>query len=1197
MPVNSQIILFAIQAAVRLEGQVRQAQIDRIKNHSINLLLPQFDGNANVKSAVRWFTRSGASNISDDLELVQLVEKAEVDRGGLSDAERERIIKEYTKIRNLDEGHVKFGGGIPKEHIFALTEVKQWEDGKNPTPSPLQRIGGALIEIGVDYFKTTPYLANANSPQAKMLCSFLDAVDEIDFAEGQLQDIASKMMFATLETIDHGTGFLSGDDKSGKLLKSLAKGIISDVNNFVKTEGAGNLFKQEQAKQWGQIVFKSVLSTAGEAVLNNPNKFLGDSGGAEMVQSVGNCLVKGIMEDIDAGDGAIVSLKNVFTADTLDKVTKASFEVLAEHPEWYAVDNEGVKNILTQLTKEIANYPNQLGMDMLPDLVTMILTQTSGNLELIYQGDPSKPANNLLIKATTIVLGTLQDAVPVEAGQPWKPIFTKSNTIALVDVVLQEVVSKPEWILTEAEDASPVLKDVLSATFQSLQGVSVGNMSTTTKMNIVKSAINAVTIQQGLLEKMNVNGEQKQLLNYCIDIVLDLAFSQKANAKAKWALASGQALDMMIDGVLHRIAVEGASDDVLNLTKEFLNGEIDSLTEGQGLNVKALAAKLKSGDSLQSLMQNSINAATRISATLLAENPGLIKIENAGIKNMINHFVDMLATFPDDFSKAALPSLAQMVILNASSNIGTIIGDNTDNPAKNLLVMTSQTVLSQLASTDENGKVTIKYTSEQALGLVNTTIQYVVNNPSWILDATGQKSPILEQALSATMKALEGVDVMKMTNDTKINIIQSAIGAVALRQDLLNKVNIDGQETELLSGGIEIALSMAFGEKASAEAKWALMSGDVMDELINGVLHRIAKEGGSEDVLGLTKEFLAGELQDLTDGQPLNIQSVISKLKSEEGLQSLMKNSLNAATRITATLLTDNADKIKLGNDNVKGLVVQIMDSLANFQSDFSLSVLPDLAMMLAIDTSDNLGTLIGGDGEDPGTNLLVMATQTVMKTISSTDENGKVSITFTPDQTLNLVDTVIQQVISKPQWVTSAAGKASPLLEDALTATMAALDGASILSLSNESKINIMKAAVSAVGMNKSFMNKVGVESDFAMKVALDMVFKAAQGEFKVGEGEDLTGVITGVLTETAKENIQWALSDNATLESLSGAVLGRLASEGTSEETLKMTNQLLANSISKIGNGESFSVSDLVAQLESPEKLADIIAQWTEV
>lgn len=1197
MPVNSQIILFAIQAAVRLEGQVRQAQIDRIKNHSINLLIPQFDGSVNVKSAVRWFTRTGASSISDDLVLVQLVQKAEVDRRGLTDAESERIIKEYTKIRNLDEGHVKFGGGIPKEHIFALTEVKQWEDGKNPTPSPLQRIGGALIEIGVDYFKTTPYLANANSPQAKMLCSFLDAVDEIDFAEGQLQDIASKMMFATLETIDHGTGFLSGDDKSSKLLKSLAKGIIADVNTFVKTEGAGNLFKQEQAKQWGQIVFKSVLSTAGETVLNNPNKFLGNSAGAEMVQSVGNCLVRGIMEDIDAGDGAIVSLKNVFTADTLDKVTKASFEVLAEHPEWYAVDNEGVKNILTQLTKEIANYPNQLGMDMLPDLVTMILTQTSGNLELIYQGDPSKPANNLLIKATTIVLGTLQNAVPVEAGQPWKPIFTKSNTIALVDVVLQEVVTKPEWILTEAEDASPILKEVLSATFQSLQGVSVGNMSTATKMNIVKSAINAVTIQQGLLEKMNVNGEQKQLLNYGIDIVLDIAFGQKANAKAKWALASGQALDMMIDGVLHRIAVEGASDDVLNLTKEFLNGEIESLTDGQGLNVKALAAKLKSGDSLQSLMQNSINAATRISATLLAENPGLIKIENAGVKNMINHFVDMLATFPDDFSKAALPSLAQMVILNASSNIGTIIGENTDNPAKNLLVMTSETVLSQLATTDENGKVTIKYTSQQALGLVNTTIQYVVNNPSWILDATGEKSPILEQALSATMKALEGVDVMKMTNYTKINILQSAIGAVALRQDLLNKVNIDGKETELLSGGIEMALSMAFGEKASAQAKWALMSGDVMDELINGVLHRIAKEGGSEDVLALTKEFLAGELQDLTDGQPLNIQSVISKLKSEEGLQSLMKNSLNVATRITATLLTDNADKIKLGNDKVKGLVVQMMDSLANFPSEFSLSVLPDLAMMLAIDTSDNLGTLIGGDEDNPATNLLVMATQTVMKTISSTDENGKVKIIFTPDQTLNLIDTVIQQVISKPQWVASAAGQASPLLEDALTAAMSALDGASILNLSNESKINIMKSAVSAVGMNKSFMNKVGVESDFAMKVALDMVFKAAQGEFKVEEGEDLTSVITGVLTETAKENIQWALSDNATLESLSSAVLGRLATEGTSEETLKMTNQLLANSISKIGSGESFSISDLVAQLESPEKLAEIIAEWSEI
>ena len=1196
MAVNSQIILFAIQAAVRLEGQVRQAQIDRIKKHSINLLVPKFDGVVNVKSAVRWFTRTGASSISNDIGLIKLVEKAEFDRKGLTDQERKQILGAYTRIRNLDEGHVKFDGtGLPNANILALTEVNQWEVGKDPNPSPLQRICGSIIEIGVDYFKTTPFLANADSPQSKMIMSFLDAVDEIDFAEGHLQDITSKMMFATLETLDSGTGFLSGDDKASSLLKSIAKGVLSDVNSYVENEGAGNLFKQQQAKQWGQLVFKSVLGTAGSTVLENPNKFLGTSGGAsEMVTSVGNCLIGGIMEDIDGGDGAIVSLKNVFTSDTLDKVTKASFQVLAEHPEWYEVDNEGVKNVLTSLTKEIANYPNQLGMDMLPDLVSMILTQTSGNLQLIYQGDPSKPANNILIKATTIVLQTLQSAVPTESGQPWQPIFTKSNTITLIDTVLQEVVSKPEWILTEADGASPILKDVLDATFKSLQGVSVGNMSTATKMSIVKSAISAVTSRQDLLDKFNMGGTEVQYLNYGIDIVLDVAFGEKADAKAKWALASGQALDMLIDGVLTRIAKEGASENVMQLTRDFLNGEIESLTNGQGFDVKVIEAKLKSGDSLQSLLQNSVNAATRISATLLTENPGLIKIENEGLKNVINHLVETLASFPDDFSAAVLPDLAYMIAMDMSANMGTIVGNNVNEPAKNLLVMASQTVFGQLATKDDEGNVSIQFTSGQALDLVNDVLQYVVKNPSWVLDSAGAANPILEDALSATMSALNGLDITNMTNDTKINILKSAVGAVALRQDLLSKVNINEKETSILSGGVEMALSWAFGEKADAQAKWAMMSGDVMDELVDGVLSRVAKEGGSLATIDMVRTFLDGEIGG--DGQSLDVLGIITKLKSPDGLQDLMKTSLNAVTRISATLISENADRIKIGNENVSGLVSHLAGMMSDLPTDFSLSALPDLALMIAVDTSSNLGTIIGGDGSDPGKNLLVSATQTVINSLTQKDDNGKISIAFSPDQTLNLVDTVVQQVISKPNWVISTAGQASPMLGDALQAAMSALDGGSILHLSNDAKINIMKSAVSAVGMNKGFMQKVGVESDFVMKVAIDMVFNAAQGKLDTtGDTSDLTSAITAQLTEAAIDNIKWAMSDNQTLEDLTGAVLSRVASEGTSPETLNMTNQLIAHSVAKIGKGENFSVSDLVAQLESPEKLADLIAALT--
>ena len=52
MAANSEIILFAIQAATRLEGQMKSAQIENIKRHSLNLAIPKFDGKVNFKSGL-----------------------------------------------------------------------------------------------------------------------------------------------------------------------------------------------------------------------------------------------------------------------------------------------------------------------------------------------------------------------------------------------------------------------------------------------------------------------------------------------------------------------------------------------------------------------------------------------------------------------------------------------------------------------------------------------------------------------------------------------------------------------------------------------------------------------------------------------------------------------------------------------------------------------------------------------------------------------------------------------------------------------------------------------------------------------------------------------------------------------------------------------------------------------------------------
>ncbi len=1194
MSVNSQVVLFAIQAAVRLEGQVRQVQIDKIRDNRLNLLTPKFRG-LNFKSAVRWFTREGAASIANNPNFILLVDRAER-REGLSGRDQQRLIDEYIQRRNVQDGLVEIDTsyGLSSDNVFAVTNVAQWQSNAGRYPSPLQRICGSLIEIGVDYFKNYSGLINTDTTQGKMLMSFFDAIDEIDFAEGQLQDIASKMMVSTLEVIDEGVDLISGGSNATLLFKSITKGLVTDINIYITNEGAGSLFKQEQARDWGQLVFKSVLTTAGATVLDNPSKFLSTgtgSGAAEMVTSGGNSLLSSILEDVDAGNGVVVSLKNVFTTDTLSKVTQASFEVLAQHPEWYDIDNEGLKNVLTALIKEVATYPNSLGMDMLPDLATLILTQTAGNLQLIYQGDPTDSASNLLVTATGLVIKTLQQGIPTEDGQPWQPVFTKTQIIGLVDGVLQEVISNPDWILAKAEDANPLLEDVLAAVFQSLQGVSVGSLSTETKMSIVKSAISAVALRQDLLDKLNIDGEETQLLNYGIDIVLDLAFGQKSNAKTKWALANSLAISLLIDGVLSRIAKEGASEEVVNLTKEFLEGEIEVLTNGQPFDINAVVAQLKSGNTLQQLLQNSINAGTRITATLLVENPNAIKIGNAGVKNIVNHLVQTLASYPSDINTALLPKLALMIITDTSANLGTIVGANTDDPAKNLLVLAGQTALNQLGSEDVNGAIQFSYTSDQAMSLLDTVFQNVVSNPTWVLDAAGNASPILENALSAAMSSLKGISLQNMSNDTKINVLKSAVSAVALRQDLLNKVSIDGEEKALLSGGIELVLNLAFGQKATAKAKWALMSNQVMGELMQAVLGRVAKEGASESVLNLVDEFLQGELEALTDGGNFDIDVVIAKLKSGETLNVLLQNSINSITRISATLIAENIDRLRIDNQGVKNIVTHLVTTLSDYPAKFSQAILPDLASMILLDTSDNLGTIVGSNADDPSKNLLVLAGQIVLNTLGETDVQGKMTMKFTTNQVLDLLDNVLQQVVSKPQWILAAVGGTDPLLATALKAALTSLGTAKVLNLSNDAIINILKASISAVAMDRGFMEKVGVNNELVMSMSLEVVFKTVDGDLS---SANLSAELMVIVTETAKEKIRWAMSDNDTIEELTEAVLRRVVKEGTSEKTIELVNTLLAHEVLRIAKSEPFSLNDLIEQLDSPNRLIDLIGDF---
>lgn len=858
MPANAQIILFAIQAAVRLEGQVRQVQIDRIKRHTVELLTPKFGGIINIQSAVRWFVREGAYHLQGDASLARLVHIAERDRQSLSDAEKQQLIDAYIQLRNLSEDLVSFNGiFLPKPHIYALCQVKQWEDGRFPTPTPLQRIGGSLIEIGVDYFQTTPYLANPATPQAQLLSSFLSALDEVNLPEAHLHDIGQRMMVATLETLDQAHGqLLKGDSTAQLLLRQVTKEMLTGLQLHLAEQPASNLFQQEQAKAWGEVIFKSLLTSAGDTIIQQPSLFLGTSEGqSELIQHVGQSLLDTVMGYVDTGDGVVVSLQRLFTTDTLHAVTQASFEVVARHPEWINTHHQGLQQLLHSLVQAVAEHPRLISTDSIPSLSRQLLSLTASHLPILYPTDSSDPQQHLLLRAIQTTLHTLEAHIPQEmSSASWRNALQRDLALPILDTVLQEVIQHPEWLSPNADSvASTVLHQGLTAVLTSLQDVPLSTLNAAARYQLLHTALTTMGTSPTLLAQVTWGGASSTYLRHGLDLALSLLSDHSAKAQDQWATLGQSALTDLSQAIITRLAQSGASGDVLTQLQAYLEGEIAGLSFGAPFDFRRMLVDLQSPDTLDALLQRSMDAATRITATLIQEQS--VALPHPQVRQMVDHLAELIKTYPATISAAILPDLSLQVLQLTSQQLHPLItGNAVDDPSRNLLAQASKIVLDQLLDPARwNGQA--GYSPEQVMSLLSYTLQQVAQQPQWVLQLTADADPVLQATLKATLDVLAGASTdTYLSTATQLDIAKHALAAVAVERGMLDRIGVT--DASALTACLDMVLAASKGqlqsppvpltELAQSRIQWLLSDSQRVTMLSAAVTARVAREGATQ---------------------------------------------------------------------------------------------------------------------------------------------------------------------------------------------------------------------------------------------------------------------------------------------------------------------------------------------------------------
>lgn len=598
MPGEAELIMFAIRSAIKLGHQSRQAYVDATGRRELVLPLPNFPTAITVDSAGGYFVGEGGRHVTRPSKLAELVDKWKA-RTPLTDAETEelRVLRCECFVQDLAEA------GLPvtatdvstfdPDDLRTLLTVRQWARGTDPTPSALQRVGGALIEIGVDYLANVPGALNVGSTTGKLAQAVLVGLEPLRFSEIKVSELPARLFVATLETVSTQPALLTGDPKVQELVRVTAKGLAQDVGARVTAMRAGgdtDSSREERVAEWGELVFRSILSTGGRMVLEDPRTFLGvePAGEAALISEVGKGVL-GLVLDGPDGD-----LSRLFSREGVDVVLKAALTTVGQHPEILVrgKEHQGLRVLLASVTSELAQYDTVLTPAMLPEVTRLILEKTGENLEQLWPEMATKPEKHLLLTAAKTTLAILTKAPP--AGARWKPTFAREDLLAVTQTVFDELSSNPAWLLAAAGDTDARLATALQAALDVLRARGTSQLGVATATEVLQASIRAVALRAEFLERMPAGtaAAGKPVLAAALDAMLATIF-EPPGARAAWRLTRTEAVVGIVQVGLGELARRGASPERVAALDAFLKEQAAGIEGGRAWDLDTFTTGLR----------------------------------------------------------------------------------------------------------------------------------------------------------------------------------------------------------------------------------------------------------------------------------------------------------------------------------------------------------------------------------------------------------------------------------------------------------------------------------------------------------------------------------------------------------------------------------------------------------------------------
>lgn len=446
-----ELILFAIEAGVKLGQKFYEVMVDANRERAIYLPLGDLFGSIQFNKAIDFFRndengkklfRLGGifANLQTDQEIIDayhyvLAVMQQCGTASLTDDVYKIIVFRHDINENIKDQ-------LPqKDQTIDLKQLPfdQLKKGQGHAP-PVLRLIGVLVDVGIDYFQTNPEALGKDSAARKIVTAFVNGIEKIDFEKeaqgaenqdrfiGKLQEIAGGVMLAGLQAFGDSTNLLTKDQRIQVLLGGMTGAIVADFRNLEEdlTEGA-----KDRRIEFYQDITSSLLRGAMAGVADNPKLFFKGNGDAQRIlQDTVTHVFKGLEGQED-----------LFTPDSLEVILKSSLVAVSEDAS-IVTEQPILQQLITGSVKAITDAPDIFSEATAAAILKNGLDALGQNIKTLI--NPDNPERLFLVETlqaltaglgTTLGSGKLQD------------LLSTQQLISLSQIIFNEVAQHPEQLL------------------------------------------------------------------------------------------------------------------------------------------------------------------------------------------------------------------------------------------------------------------------------------------------------------------------------------------------------------------------------------------------------------------------------------------------------------------------------------------------------------------------------------------------------------------------------------------------------------------------------------------------------------------------------------------------------------------------------------------------------------------------------